>query len=129
MGESEVAARLVADALDPFLEDSPGDDQARAESRLLALVDTVVAKELTQKTWNEHLTGTVFEKIAAKHLDLYLVATSLEQRNRVNRLIGGRVKALANADVKLDGTKPVVAQLPRSTESLVRRYTLLVPKT
>ena len=129
MGEPEVAARMLANALDPFLEQGPDDEQARAERQLLALIDVLVAGEMAAKTWNEHLTGAVFEKIAAEHLKLYSAATALEQRNRVNRLIGGRVKALANADAKLNGAKPIVAQFPRSTASLVRRYTLLVPKT
>lgn len=127
MTESEAAAHLLSGALEPLLGSDPSDSQARAERELMALVEHLVSAELA-RGWNEHLTAAVFRVLEAKHLDLYQAATAAGERNRVNRLIGSRVKAAAAADVKSEHGKPVIGQLPRSSGALIRRYTLLVPK-
>lgn len=127
MGESEVAAQLLVTALQPFLGDDSAASQARAEKQLLEVVDQIIAAELAKPEWNEHLTAAVFEKIAQEHADLYAEATSTGERNRINRTIGSRVKARARAEVKAIDGKAAVGQLPRSSGSLIRRYTLLVP--
>jgi hypothetical protein len=87
----------------------------------------MTAGEIARPGWNEHLTATVFDAIARRHRGLYERATAGGERNRINRLIGSRVKAVAGADVKVVDGKPVVGQLPRSSGALIRRYSLLAP--
>jgi hypothetical protein len=128
MGEAEAAAHLLSAALAPFLGQDPADEQAKAEKQLLQIIDELTAAELAKPGWNEHLTAAVFQAIADHYADLYERATINGERNRINRLIGSRVKAVAGADVKLAAGKPVVGQLPRSSGALIRRYTLLVPR-
>jgi hypothetical protein len=129
MGDSELAARILSSALDPFLSRDSLGDQAQAEKRLLEVVDELTAAECVKLGWNEHLTAAVFRAIADYHSDLYAKAIAGGERNRINRLIGSRVKSAAGAQVKLSGSRPAVAQLPRSSGALIRRYTLLVPKS
>ena len=127
MTESEAGAHLLSGALEPLLGKGQADAQATAERQLMVLIEHLVSAELA-RGWNEHLTAAVFGVLAAEHLGLYQAATAAGERNRVNRLIGSRVKAAADADVKREHGKPVIGQLPRSSGALIRRYTLLVPK-
>jgi hypothetical protein len=123
MGEAEAAAALLSHALEPYL-DAANADQAKAERELLEVAEKLAREEARGGDWNEHLTLAVFRRIEAEHPALYEQAAG-SQQSQLNRRIGRRIKEGVGATVKLDHGKPAVVHAPRSSQGLIRRYTLL----
>ena len=123
--DPEAAARLLEDALEPYLHDAGAADQVSAERELILIAEDLAREEASRPDWNEHLALAVFERIRAEHLDLYRRATTGNQRDSVNRRIGRHIKTAVGAEVKTIDKKPVTAKVPRSLPALISRYSLL----
>lgn len=124
MGQAEAAAALISLALEPYLEATEA-DQAKAERELLEVAERIAREEAGADPWNEHLTLAVFKRIEAEYLPLYQEAAG-SQHSQLNRRIGRRIKEAVGATVQVDHhNRPVVVHAPRSSQGLIRRYTLL----
>jgi hypothetical protein len=123
--EAEAAARLLEDALEPYLHDAEVADQVNAERELILIAEDLAREEASRPDWNEHLALAVFERIRAEHLDLYRAATSGDHRDGVNRRIGRHIKTAVGAEVRTIDKKAVTAKVPRSLPALISRYSLL----
>lgn len=127
--EAEAAARLLEDALEPYLHDTGAAAQMTAERELIAIAEALAREEASRLGWNEHLALAVFERIRAEHLDLYRAATIGNHRDSVNRRIGRHIKTAVGAQVRTVDKKPVTAKVPRRSPALISRYSLLEDPT
>jgi hypothetical protein len=126
--ESDAAARLVEQGLEPFLELGVGLDQAKAERQLIDLAASLAKQEVARSPdWNERLTLAVFERIRNEHRPLYDLAISSGRRDAVNRRIARQIKAATGAQVKKRKGRPVALKVPRGADALIGDYTLLLP--
>ena len=127
--ESDAAARLVEQALEPLLKGGADADQALAERKLLDVAG-VLAREEVEKAaeWNERLTFQVFERIRQDHRPLYDLATANGHRD-VNPRVARQIKNAVGAQVKKRAGKPVTLKPPRGSDALISNYTLLLPPT
>jgi hypothetical protein len=121
--DAEAAARLLEDALMPYLDDAVA-EQVRAERELLDLAESL-AREEAADSWSEHLTLRVFERIRDDHLELYRAATQDDREDSMNRRIGRKVKDAIGAEVKTSKGRPVTVKVPSASNSLIRRYSVL----
>lgn len=124
MGEAEAAASLLSLALEPYLDDAVA-GQAKAERELLQVAEELAREAARSKDWDEHLTLAVFKRIEAEHLPLYERASAGDQQSQINRRLGRRIKEAVGATVRIENGKPAVVHAPRSSQRLIRRYTLL----
>lgn len=121
--EAEAAARLLENALEPYLADAGAAAQVNAERELILIAEDIAREEASRPLWNEHLALAVFERIRAEHLDLYRAATTGGHRDSVNRRVGRHIKSAVGAKVRR--IDPVTAKVPRSLPALISRYSLL----
>ena len=125
--ESDAAARLVEQGLEPFLSGAEV-DQAKAERQLLDVAATLAKEEVEASSdWNERLTFAVFERIRLEHRPLYDLAISSDRRDAVNRRIARQIKTAVSAEVKKRNGRPVSLKVPRGSGALIGDYTLLRP--
>lgn len=125
MGEAEAAASLLSRALESYLDDAVA-GQAKAERELLQIAESLARAAVRDNGWDDHLTLAIFKQIEADHLPLYERASIGDQQRQLNRRLGRRIKEAVGATVKVDDNdKPVVVHAPRSSQGLIRRYTLL----
>ena len=127
--EAEAAARLLEDALEPYLRDTDAAAQVNAERELISVAEALALEEAKRPNWNAHLALAVFERIRAEHLDLYRAATAGDHRDSVNRRIGRHIKTAVGAEVRTVEKRPVTAKVPRSLPALISRYSLLEEPT
>ena len=124
--EAEAAARMLEDALEPFLSDRNATAQIAAEREILSIAEALAREKAADGNFSEDLMLVVFEEIRRHHLDLYRAATAEGQDVSVNRRIGRHIKAAVGAEVKTtsDG-RPITAKVRRSAGALISRYSLL----
>lgn len=108
--------------------------QLEAETRLMDAVENIVAKISQSGGWDEHVTATVFEKIAQQHLDLYREAVGGDpyhfgnaEKARINKRIGLRIKRLLDAEIVMSKGVRAKGQPSRKKPTLIMSYTLLRP--
>jgi hypothetical protein len=126
--ESDAAARLVEQGLQPFLKGGADADQALAERKLLDVAGALAREEVEKAAeWNERLTLQVFERIRCEHRSLYDLATANGHRDSVNPRIARQIKNSVGAEVKKRDGKPVTLKAPRGSDALISNYSLLIP--
>jgi hypothetical protein len=126
--ESDAAARLVEQGLEPFLQQGADADQALAERRLLDVAGALAREEVAKSgDWNERLTFLVFERIRLEHRALYDRATANGHRDAVNPRVARQIKNAVGAHVRKRAGKPVTLKAPRGSDALISNYTLLLP--
>lgn len=123
---------ILRDALMAQMEPSAR-RQLQAETQLMDAVGDIVAR-VRQSGWDEHVTATVFEKIAQQHLELYGEAVGGDpyhfgnsEKARINKRIGLRIKRLLDAEMVMSKGMRAKGQPSRKKPTLIMSYTLLRP--
>ena len=116
--------------------DNDGRRQIDAEADLMAFVDDTVRDWREAGSWTQHVTGDVFNKIKSEKLNIYQDAIGddpflfgNQEKARINRRIGARVKRLLGATVVIEGGGRAKGQPSRTERALVMSYSLLKPSS
>lgn len=129
----EALEQIVRTAVIDFAPEE-GKMQMQAETEILDFVKDQALTLRDQGNWSEDVTGEIFNLIKRVKLEVYSTAIGgqpfsfgNDDKARINRKIGARIKRLLDAEVVMENGKRAKVQPSRTEDSLVMSYSRLRP--